>query len=47
MTGITVSREAFEKSEFSDNRVRCPHCGGTHVRQKADASLEDEPTKRI
>jgi hypothetical protein len=45
MTGISVSKESFETSEFADNRVRCPHCGGMHVWQKADAYLKDEPTK--
>jgi predicted RNA-binding Zn-ribbon protein involved in translation (DUF1610 family) len=39
-TGIVMDKAAFESSEMSDNGVKCPHCGETHVWNKAQARVQ-------
>ena len=37
--GIDMDPAAFASSSFEGNRVRCPHCGETHVWGSKDARL--------
>jgi hypothetical protein len=39
-TGFEMTVTGFERGEFSDNRVSCPHCGQFHTWNQADAFLE-------
>jgi len=41
-TGLTLSREEFERAVLSGSVTRCPACGRIHAWTKRDASLEDE-----
>lgn len=36
-----VSPEHFETSDYVNNKVTCPHCGGNHVWSKKDVILMD------
>ena len=39
-TGIAMDKKAFESSEMSNNNIACPHCGETHVWNKAQAWVQ-------
>ena len=41
-TGIGIDKASFESSNFSNNSVGCPHCGGMHTWSKGDAWVADE-----
>ncbi|MFC2003443.1 hypothetical protein ACFLV4_05825 [Chloroflexota bacterium] len=44
-TGVSMSKESFERSIFKDNEMgNCPACAGRHVWSNEDAFLEDEPS---
>lgn len=38
-TGIAMDKKSFDTSQMSGNRLRCPHCGDTHVWNKSDAYI--------
>ncbi len=39
-TGIAMDLQSFGSSTFTNNGVRCPHCGEMHIWSKADAFVE-------
>lgn len=44
-TGIAMSAQSWASTTMDGNSMRCPACGKTHVWDKKDAYLEDEPGK--
>jgi endogenous inhibitor of DNA gyrase (YacG/DUF329 family) len=40
-TGMGADKASFESSNFSQNGVKCPACGKTHVWDKKDAWVQD------
>ncbi len=44
-TGIAADQSSFDSSQFVDNSVNCPHCGGTHTWNKPDAFFSESPPK--
>ena len=43
-TGMGMNAQSFANSQFVNNTVGpCPHCGQSHVWNKKDAWVEDDP----
>ncbi len=41
-TGMRGDRQSLESNTFTNNAVRCPHCGETHTWSSKDAQIEDD-----
>jgi phage terminase large subunit GpA-like protein len=39
-TGMNTDRASFERSDYRNNTVPCPHCGHAHTWSKQDVAPE-------
>lgn len=46
-TGLNMREDAFDMRELVNKTFHCPDCGEAHTWSRADAWLEDDPTRPL